>query len=78
MITLRLKDSGATLGSISEADLQVLVDQFEEESSTDRDYFIDEQTVQLLEGAGASPDACALLRKAVGSSDGIDIVWSRI
>jgi nucleoid-associated protein YejK len=77
MITLRLKDSGATLGSISEADLQVLLDQFEEESSTDRDYFIDEQTVQLLEDAGASPDTCALLRKAVGSSDGIDIVWSR-
>ena len=77
MITLRLKDSGAILGSISEADLQVLVDQFEEESSTDRDYFIDEQTVQLLEEAGASPDACALLRKAVGGGDGIDIVWSR-
>ena len=77
MITLRLKDSGATLGSISEADLQVLVDQFEEESSTDRDYFIDEQTVQLLEEAGASPDACALLRKALAGTDGIDIIWSR-
>jgi hypothetical protein len=77
MITLRLKDSGATLGSISEADLQVLLDQFEEESSTDRDYFIDERTVQIIEEAGASPDLCALLRKAIGGGDGIDIVWSR-
>lgn len=77
MITLRLKDSGAVLGSISDADLLVLVDQFEEESSTDRDYFVNEQTVQLLEESGASPDACALLRQALAGTDGIDIVWSR-
>ena len=32
MITLRLKDSGATLGSIGEADLQVLMDQFEDKA----------------------------------------------
>ena len=77
MITLRLKDSGATLGSIGEADLQVLVDQFEEESSTDRDYFIDERTVQIIEEAGASPALCALLRQALAGTDGIDIIWSR-
>ena len=77
MITLRLKDSGAVLGSISDADLLVLVDQFEEESSTDRDYFVNEQTVQLLEDAGASPDTCALLRKALAGTDGIALVGSR-
>ena len=77
MITLRFKDSGETLGTISDADLQVLVDQFEEESSTDRDYFVDEQTVQLLEDAGASPDTCALLRRGIAGGDGIDIIWSR-
>ena len=77
MVTLRRKDSGAVLGSISDADLLVLVDQLEEESATDRDYFIDGRTVQLLEEAGASPDACALLRQALAGTDGIDIVWSR-
>ena len=77
MITLRLKDSGNVLGQISEADLLVFVDQFEEESSTDRDYFVNEQTVQLLEEAGASPDACALLRRGIAGGEGIDIVWSR-
>lgn len=77
MITLSLKDSGVVLGSINEADLKVLVDQFEEDSSTDRDYFVCEDTIQMLEAAGASPDFAALLRRAVGSSDGADIVWSR-
>lgn len=77
MITLTAKDSGAVIGSITETDLQLLVDQFEEESSRDRDYYIDEQTVQMLEQAGAAPTLAALLRQAIGSSEGIDIVWSR-
>ena len=77
MITLTSKDSGATLGTISEADLQLLVDSFEEESSTDRDYYIDEQTVLMLEANGAPAALAALLRKAIGSSEGTDIVWTR-
>jgi hypothetical protein len=77
MITLSAKDSGTLIGTITEAELQLLVDQFEEESSTDRDYYIDEQTVQMLEENGATPSLAALLRKAIGSSDGVDIVWSR-
>lgn len=77
MITLRLKDTSQTLGTITEADLKLLVDQFEEESSKDRDYFVDEQTVQMLEGVGASTTLTALLRSAIAGSDGIDIVWSR-
>ena len=76
MITISLKD-GAEIGRITEADLQILVDQFEEESSTDRDYFVCEQTVGLLEEAGASPDFTAMLRAALAGTDGIDIVWSR-
>ena len=76
MFTISLK-GGHALGQVNEADLKILVDQFEEESSTDRDYFVCEQTIGLLEEAGASPDFAAMLRGAVGSSDGVDIVWSR-
>lgn len=77
MITLSAKDSGTVIGTISEADLQLLMDQFEEESSSDRDYYIDEQTVQMLEENGAPAALAALLRKAIGGGDGVDIVWSR-
>jgi hypothetical protein len=76
MITISTKD-GAALGSIGEADLKILVDQFEEESSTDTDYWVCEATVQMLESAGASPDFAALLRRAIGGGEGADIVWSR-
>ncbi len=76
MVTLSLKDGGAVLGSIGDADLQVLVDQLEEESETDTDYYINGMTVDLLEQNGASPEMVAMLRAAVGDSEGVEIVWS--
>ena len=77
MFTISLK-GGAPLGQIGEADLQILVGQFEEESSTDRDYYVEDATIDLLESAGASPDFVAMLRRACAANpDGIDIVWSK-
>ena len=69
------KDSGALLGEVAQEDLQVMIDAFEEESSTDQDYFIDAQTIELLQGAGASDRLLNLLREIVGTSDGVDIRW---
>lgn len=69
------KQSGATLGEIAAEDLQLMVDQFEEESSVDRDYFIDQPTIDILESAGASQRLVALLREIVGHSEGVDIGW---
>jgi hypothetical protein len=71
------KNSGANLGDIGEEDLQLMIDQFEEESSTDQDYFIDAMTIDLLDGAGASPRLLGLLREVVGTSEGVDIRWER-
>lgn len=76
MITLSLKDSGAELGTIDEADFKILVDYLEEESETDVDYYITPETIDMLEDDGASPALVALLREAVGDSEGVDIVWS--
>ena len=69
------KQSGAHLGEIGEDDLQLMVDQFEEEHSRDRDYFIDATTIEILDHAGASPRLLALMREVVGTSDGVDIRW---
>ena len=71
------KHSGANLGEIGEDDLKLMVDQFEEESSRDRDYFIDATTLGILEEAGASPRLLGLLREVVGTSDGVDIRWEQ-
>lgn len=78
MVTLRDKENGAVLGSISEEDLKLLVDAFEEENRNDRDYYVDKPTIDLLEDQVAgSANVVALLRKALGDREGMDIVWSR-
>ena len=63
MITLRDTESGDTLGSISEADLETLIHALEEESLADRDYYIQAGTVDLLEQEKASPALVAQLSR---------------
>jgi inactivated superfamily I helicase len=77
MITLRDKDTGARLGSISEEELKTLVDALEEESSADTDYWIDAPTVDMLEQDGASAALVTLLRSALQGKDGLEVRWSR-
>ncbi len=74
-IRISIKSTGAVLGHISREDLQFLIDQLEEESSSDTDYFINRDTVDLLEEAGGSATLVGMLRGAVGDSEGIDIAW---
>jgi hypothetical protein len=75
MPTLYLKDSNQPLAEISDADLAHMVDVMEEESSTDTDYFIDLNTVDLLRSAGASEQVTSALESAIAGSEGIDVVW---
>lgn len=75
MITLWPKDGGAALGSIDEADLQLLIDQLVEEDEEDTDYYITPLTIEWLEQNGASPELVEILKKAVGDSEGVDVVW---
>jgi len=76
MITLSLKDTGAVLGTIEDADLQVLVDQLEEEHGGDNDYYVSPGTIDILEESGASAGLLNILRDAVGSSEGVEITWA--
>lgn len=76
-IRITEKASGRSLGEVSEQDLAVLVGYMEEESSQDQDYFVESTAIEALERRGASSGFVAMLRGALGSSEGIDIVWSR-
>jgi hypothetical protein len=64
------------IGAISPADLQVLIDVLEEESSEDRDYYIEAPTLDLLADGGASEAMLNMLRLALGTSEGIDVRWA--
>lgn len=77
MVTLFDNESGANLGTISDAELKFLFDHLEEESSEDTDYYLMGLTVDLLEAEGADAPLVALLRKAIGDRDGVEIRWER-
>jgi hypothetical protein len=71
------KATDELLGSITEADLQVLNDALEEESSHDQDYYIDAATIDVIGDGKATEHLLQLLRQALGDAEGIDIRWTR-
>jgi hypothetical protein len=76
--TIRLTEagSGALIGRITDSQLRYLVDALEEESSGDRDYYIDPATIDLLASGGADADLVDLLRRALGTREGVEIAWA--
>jgi processive 1,2-diacylglycerol beta-glucosyltransferase len=78
-MTIELFDNetGTVLGTITESQLQFLIDQLEEESSDDRDYYLIPRTLELLEQRGADAELLALLRAGLGEREGFEIRWER-
>lgn len=77
MIDLYNNDTNELIGSITDADLKVLSDHLEEESEDDQDYFIDQATIDVIGDGEATEHLLSLLKKAVGSSGGVEIRWQR-
>ncbi len=77
MIDLYNDATNQLIGSITEADLKVLQDALEEESTEDQDYFIDQGTIGVIGDGRATDHLLKVLRDALGASDGIDVRWVR-
>lgn len=77
MIKLYNKDNNSFIGTITEEDLKSLEKVLVEESDTDTNYYINPDTVELIEETKASPELVKLLRAAVGESEGIEISFKR-
>ena len=75
-IDLYNADTNALLGEITPHDLEVLVEALEEESSEDQDYYITPETLDVIgENGRATDHLLNLLRKALGTSDSVEIRW---
>lgn len=77
MITLHDKGTSQAIGTISEEELQFLIDSLEEESTTDTDYYVNKDTIDMLVEDGAPESLLALLRGALGAREDMDIEWRR-
>jgi processive 1,2-diacylglycerol beta-glucosyltransferase len=77
MIKVYDEATGTVYGTISEAQLQALMGQLEEESREDADYYINQATVDMLEQRSVDAGLVALLRNALGDREDMDIRWVR-
>jgi len=74
-IALYDKDEDRHIGDITEAELEYLKEHLEETADDDQDYFIDLATIDYLADGEATDHLIDLLKKAVGSGEGIEISW---
>lgn len=76
MINLYDKETNKLLGPISEAQLQFLKDEMEEESAQDQDYYLNRDFIELLAAKGADQALLNMLRNALGEREEMEIRWS--
>ena len=77
MIQLVDTETTKPIGTITEGQLQFLIDELEEESATDQDYYIDAVTIDMLQQDGGDANLIALLRNALGAREGFEVRWTK-
>ena len=75
MVDLYDTENDSFIGQIPESQLRFLVDHLEETHSSDRDYYLDLATLEMLEEQGAAETLMQLLRGALGERDGVEVRW---
>jgi hypothetical protein len=68
-------DTGDEIGTVDDKQLAFLKEQLEEEHDDDTEYFIDKDTLELLSDNGCDPELLAMLEKAIGEDEAMDIAW---
>lgn len=77
MIELKDKQTGRALARITDQQLQFLVEQLEEESANDTDYYLNAATLDMFAQNGADPALLNILRDALGEREDMEIQWVR-
>ncbi|NQT83950.1 galactosyldiacylglycerol synthase [bacterium] len=77
MVKLYDKLTDRYLGEITEEELQFLIDNLEEESLTDVDYYINETMVNSLKEKGMSENLTRLIESAMGDKEEVEIRHER-
>ncbi|NLC58065.1 MAG: galactosyldiacylglycerol synthase [Armatimonadetes bacterium] len=75
MVAIYRADNDEQIGTISDQDLDFLVEQLVEEDLEDTDYYVDRETIDFLKSRGASPTLLALLQRALGDREGVEVYY---
>ncbi len=76
MPKLVFTEGKALIGEITTEQLQLLKELLVEEDSQDRDYYIDRDTLDMLESQGCDEKLVARLKEALGDKQDMDISWT--
>lgn len=78
MVKVYNKATNELLGRISDEELAFLQDQLEEESLTDKDYYLRKETIdEFAASAGATEHLVTVLRTGLRNDDAVEIRWER-
>jgi hypothetical protein len=77
MVKLFDKATGAFLGTITDEELQFLMDNLEEESLTDVDYYLNETMFASLKEKGMSETLVTLIQTAMGDKKEAEIRYEK-
>lgn len=75
MVTLYDARTNTALGTLTEAQLEQLRAQLEEESTADQDYYINQDTLEMLEEAGVDAALLEMLKRVTAETGDADIRW---
>ncbi len=78
MVKLYNKSTGQYLGRITDEELQFLINNLQEESLTDTDYYVNRPTLHLLKEKGMNEGLAKLIESAMGESNEIEIRYERV
>lgn len=78
MVKLYDKGTGQYLGKIDDEDLQFLIDNLEEESLTDTDYYVNQTIFDFLKERGMSEGLTKLIEEAMGEADEVEIRYEKV
>jgi len=77
VVKLYDKATGRYLGEVTEEELQFLIDNLEEESLTDVDYYINETVLESLKEKGMSETLARLIESAMRDKGEAEIRYER-
>ncbi|MBI5403596.1 MAG: galactosyldiacylglycerol synthase [Ignavibacteriae bacterium] len=77
MIKLYNNETGDLIGEITESQLQFLIDNLEEESDDDVDYYINIPTIDSFVELGAEAGLIDVLKKGLGSNEDMEIRYEK-
>ena len=78
MIEIFDRGNGSSIGNINEEQLDFLITNLEEESNRDQDYYIDNNTIDMLIEKGMDSELQDFLRNALGKKESMEILWEDV